>query len=72
MNKEKLVDKMRRNGDTNASLALYLGISPQSLSSKKNATNGAQFLAGEIIAIKRKYKLSAKDLNEIFFEEKQS
>lgn len=69
MDKAKLVDKMRRNGDTNASLAAYLEITPQSLSMKKNRSKGTQFTMSEIAAIKKRYSLTAKDIDAIFFAE---
>ena len=72
MNKKMLESKMKLYGDTNATLAQAIGISQQSLSSKKNETRGAEFTQGEISAIKLRYGLSASDIDEIFFAEKVS
>lgn len=43
MNKKLLRSEMILHDDTNSTLANALGISPQSLSSKMNETNGAEF-----------------------------
>lgn len=48
MNKRLLESKMKLFGDTNVILAKSIGISPQSLSSKKNGTRGADFTRLEI------------------------
>lgn len=62
MNKKMLESKMKLFGDTNATLAQAIGISRQSLSSKKNETRGAEFTQGEIAAIKQRYTLSAGEV----------
>lgn len=67
INKNLLLSKMIVNGDNNSSLAYALGISPQTLSAKKNETNGACFNQKEILAIKERYKLSANEVSSIFF-----
>ena len=67
MNKKLLESKMKLYGDTNESLAKALGISPQSLSAKKNGTKGAEFVQGEMMAIKGRYGLSAEEVDLIFF-----
>lgn len=72
MNKLKLESVMRLHGDTGTSLAMFLGIARSTFSSKINETNGAEFTQGEISAIKRKYSLTALDVEEIFFAEKVS
>jgi len=54
------------HGDTNKSLAEYLGIAEQSVCNKINE-NGTEFKQGEIAKIKKKYFLSAKEIEEIFF-----
>ena len=43
MNKKLLRSEMILHDDTNSTLANALGNSPQSLSSKMNETNGAEF-----------------------------
>lgn len=69
MNKKLLESKMKLFGDTNQMLARAIGISPQSLSSKKNETNGAEFTQGEISMIKFRYDLSAQEIDQIFFDQ---
>lgn len=54
------------HGDTNASLAEFLGISEQSVSNKINE-NGTEFKQGEIFQIKTKYNLDSDMLDRIFF-----
>lgn len=51
MNKKLLRSEMILHDDTNSTLANALGISPQSLSSKMNETNGAEFTQKEISKI---------------------
>lgn len=72
MNKKMLESKMKLFGDTNATLAQAIGISQQSLSSKKNETRGAEFTQGEIAAIKQRYTLSAGEVDDIFFAKEVS
>lgn len=48
MNKKLLRSEMILHDDTNSTLANALGISPQSLSSKMNETNGAEFTQKEM------------------------
>ena len=72
MNKKMLESKMKLFGDKNASLAAAIGISQQSLSSKKNETRGAEFTQGEIAAIKQRYTLSAGEVDDIFFAKEVS
>ncbi len=66
MNKNLLRYYMALNGDTNRELAEYLKISLQSLSAKINE-NGSEFKQGEIAKIKKKYKLTAEEIEAIFF-----
>ena len=66
MNKELLKSVMALFGDTNASLAKYLGISEQSLSNKINE-NGTEFWKREIQRIKVRYGLDADMVDRIFF-----
>ena len=67
MNKKLLRSEMILHDDTNVTLAGALGISPQSLSSKMNGTNGAEFTQGEIQKIRLRYKLSDNKVVKIFF-----
>lgn len=68
MNRKLLKSIMALNGDTNASLAEYLGISEQSVSNKINE-NGTEFKQGEILKIKLKYNLDSTTVDRIFFAE---
>lgn len=72
MNKNLLESKMKLFGDTGGSLAKALGISRSTFSTKLNESNGAEFTQGEIGIIKRRYGLSAKEIDIIFFAEKVS
>lgn len=66
MNKNLLKSVMVRHGDTNASLAEYLGITEQSVSNKINE-NGTEFKQGEILKIKTRYDLDSDMVDQIFF-----
>lgn len=66
MNKNMLVGVMKTNGDTQATLSQAIGLSPQRLNAKINATN-ADFTANEIRMIKARYRLSGDDIDQIFF-----
>lgn len=66
MNGKLLRSIMILNGDTNASLAEYLGITEQSVSNKINE-NGTEFKQGEISKIKTRYKLDSAMVDRIFF-----
>ena len=63
---------MKRNGDTGGDLAECLGIARSTFSAKLNETNGAEFTQGEIAIIKRRYQLSAEQIDDTFFTEKVS
>ena len=67
MNKAKYRSKMALFGDTNESIARYLGITPQTNSAKVNNTHGAEYSQGEIAKLKVRWALSAKEVDEIFF-----
>ena len=71
MNKELLRSIMVLSGDTNESLAKYLGISTTSLSNKINE-KGTEFRQGEIARIKRRYGLTSEMVDRIFFAETSS
>lgn len=66
MNKNLLRSIMVRNGDTNATLAEYLGITEQSVSNKINES-GTEFKQGEIFKIKARYNLDSDMVDQIFF-----
>ena len=66
MNSKLLRSLMVLHGDTNASLAAYLGITENSVSNKINE-NGTEFKQREISKIMRRYDLSAEQVCEIFF-----
>ena len=67
MNKKLYREKMKENGDTNVSLATYLGISPQRNSAKVNGTHGANYSCTEIAKIKARWGLSVEEVDLIFF-----
>ena len=71
MNSKLLKAVMVMYGDTNASLAEYLGITEQSACNKINE-NGTEFKQGEIAMIKNRYNLDAEMLDRIFFDLKVS
>lgn len=67
MNKNKLKAKMMEHGDTQSDLADALNISLSNLSLRINGK--MDFRQSEIDAIKKRYKLSAAELDSIFFED---
>ena len=71
MNETLLRSVMIKNGDTQGTLAEAMGISLSRLNAKIN-NNGAEFKQTEILFIKQRYKLTAKEVNEIFFNVKVS
>lgn len=54
------------NGDTNTSLAKFLGLSVQSVCNKINE-NGTEFKQGEIAKLKARWALNADMIDRIFF-----
>ena len=66
MNGKLLRSIMVLHGDTNATLAEFLGISEQSVSNKINE-NGTEFKQGEITRIKARYGLDSDMVDQIFF-----
>ena len=66
MNKALLRSIMVLHGDTNKTLADYLGISEASLSNKINEIN-TEFKQSEIAAIKKRYSLDDAQTSMIFF-----
>jgi hypothetical protein len=67
MNKKLYRSKMALYGDTNESIARALGISPQRNSAKVNGTHGAEYTTSEIMVLKARWKLTAKEVDSIFF-----
>ena len=66
MNSLLLRSKMVLHGDTNKSLADYLGISAKALNDKIHE-NGTQFKQKEIAGIKERYNLTDAETIAIFF-----
>lgn len=66
MNAKLLRSVMILNGDTNATLAEFLGITEQSVSNKIRE-NGTEFKQGEIAKIKARYNLDSDMVDRIFF-----
>lgn len=67
MNINKLAGVMREHGDTQASLAEALGISLTRCNQKIKGYRGAEFRLREIAVIRNRYKLSPKEVDQIFF-----
>ena len=67
MNSKLLRSLMALHGDTNASLARFLGITEQSVCNKINE-NGTEFKLNEITKIKVKYDLDADMVDRVFFD----
>ena len=63
---------MQKHGDNGRTLSEALGISEQRFSKKINGTDDAEFTQHEIKIIKARYKLSAKEVDSIFFNLKVS
>lgn len=66
MNKQKLKGAIVSHGDTQSKLAEALGMSISALSLRING-HGKGFLQSEMDAIKRRYNLTAEEMDEIFF-----
>lgn len=58
---------IRAFGETQADLAREIGVSLSRLNAKLNGTGGAEFSLGEIAAIKRHYRLTSEEVDNIFF-----
>lgn len=67
MDKNELVAEIKRHGDTQAELAIAIGLSPSRLSAKINGVAGADFTRIEMDAIKNRYHLDAERMFAIFF-----
>ncbi len=72
MDKALLRSHMAKHSDTQEDLANYLGISLSRLNAKINESGGAEFKQTEIAFIKRRYGLSARETDAIFFNLKMS
>ena len=70
INRKLLKSKQSLYGDTDARLAAFLGITPQTFSLKVN--NKAEFTVGEIKKIRGRYHLTEEEVTAIFFSEKVS
>lgn len=66
MDKKLFRSIMVLHGDTNKTLADYLGISAKSVNDKINE-NGTEFKQSEITAIMKRYSLNENQLTSIFF-----
>ena len=66
MNKDLLRSVMVLHGDTYKTLAVFLGISKQSVSNKINESS-TEFKQGEIAKIKTRYNLTSDMVDRIFF-----
>lgn len=67
MNKYRLVEIMKRHGDTQEQLADAIGISLGRFNAKLNEKDNAQFTQGEIQAMKQRYDLGPEEIDDIFF-----
>ena len=67
MNKRLLRAEMLLHGDTNKSLADYLGIAESTLSNKINESRGAEFSQNEMNGIRKRYSLSNEKFINLFF-----
>lgn len=65
MQRNLLEAAMKKKGDSNESLAGSLNITASTLSRKKHGKSG--FSIDELAAIKKRYKLTAEEMDEIFF-----
>jgi transcriptional regulator with XRE-family HTH domain len=61
----KLKYFMGKNGDTQSDLASVLGIAQSALSARMNGRT--DFRKNEIDEIRKRYRLSAEDVQDIFF-----
>ena len=71
MDKRRLRAQMALHGDSDTSLARYLGIARCTFSANLNENN-REFTVREISQIMRRYSLGAEELLAIFFENKVS
>ena len=69
MNSKLFKAYMTNYGDTLATLAEAMGLSPSRLSQKINEADGASFWQNEIAFIIQRYSLSPDEAFQIFFAE---
>lgn len=67
MNKDALKGQIRSYGMTQSDVAKKIGISLSRLNAKINETDGAEFLLGEIIELKKLLHLDSEQIDKIFF-----
>lgn len=72
MNKNLFKSVLAANGDTYSILAEYLGITVSTLSKKVNEKNKAGFTQPEIMMIKKRYSMTAEEVDAVFFAPKVS
>ena len=72
LNKAMLQSQMVLHGDTQGTLAKAVGISQSRMNAKINGWQSAEFTQAEIAVISKRYNLSPKELNAIFFDMGQS
>ena len=72
MNRDLLKGEIRAKAMTQESVANNIGVSLSRFNAKLNNTNGAEFSLGEVRAIKDLLRLSATQVDLIFFDEKVS
>ena len=70
MNSNELKAAMKRNGDTQAKLARFLGLQTSGVNARINGD--IEFRASEISKIMKRYNLSLKETNLIFFTKQAS
>lgn len=68
MNKTEFEVEMKRHKDNQSILSHDMGIARITLSRKINESNGASFTQPEIVFLKKRWKLSAQRVDEIFFD----
>lgn len=72
MNRDLLKGEIRAKAMTQEAVANRIGVSLSRFNAKLNNTNGAEFSLGEVRAIKDLLRLSATQIDIIFFDEKVS
>lgn len=72
MSRNKLLSIITLYNDTCESLARDMGITPQTFSNKLNEKGKRGFTQPEIMFIKKRYNLSAIQVDDIFFNKQVS
>ena len=67
MNANLLKGKMMERGMTQEEVAKKIGISPSRFNAKPNETGGAEFSLGEAKSLIELFRLSPKQVDQIFF-----